>query len=63
MFLFLQINYSFVFQHSYLYSNSNKDAYEKFLKPYARVRYILFETETKIQQQKTKCCFYFYMLI
>lgn len=47
-------NYSYVFQHSYLYSNLNKETYDKFQKPCARVRYILFVTETKIQQQKNE---------
>lgn len=53
-----------MYSSSYLYSNSNQEAYEQFQKPSAILRSILFVMETtKTQQQKTQSCFYFYMLI
>lgn len=48
----------------YSSSYSNQEAYEQFQKPSVILRSILFVMETtKTQQQKTKRCFYFYMLI
>lgn len=48
-----------MYSSSYLYSNSNQEAYEQFQKPSAILRSILFVLETtKTQQQKTKRCFY-----
>lgn len=48
-----------MYSSSYLYSNSNQEAYEQFQNPSAILRSILFVMETtKTQQQK-----HFYMLI